>query len=222
MVRPKQRKARQRREWTQGHLLQLSCGHDLFGDGFGGPVKRALPDQLRDWITPAVDDDMRRCWNCHADEVMRDHTNLKPCSRPFAWWRYSASEPRDACREEAEQLHGLGLLSDDEINARRVLDADTEEKEEQYPMHRVNRIYRRRFSWWHCVAQQPRDYELCEVAQIVAVKGQNEIEQRLLDDPAQALKDIRYLKKDKLPSDILRHLEEDELRLLGLDCLVLD
>ena len=69
---------RRPRQVTGGHLLELRCGKDYFGDGFG-------------------DDEAWRkeAWETHRATVMERHREkFGLFTRPWAWWRFDAPKPR--------------------------------------------------------------------------------------------------------------------------------
>lgn len=64
------RKARrQRREWHDGHFMQLNSGWDFFHDAWGDLSKVPM-DQRDSWPTPEILADMRECWATHREAVI--------------------------------------------------------------------------------------------------------------------------------------------------------
>jgi hypothetical protein len=92
------RRPKLRRGWPKGHREQLLTG-STFSDGFG------RPDDPR-WFFD--EEAARRCWDELCDQLMREHLacvdeqareegvppEFGPGTRPWAWWRYDAPEPR--------------------------------------------------------------------------------------------------------------------------------
>ena len=60
---------------------------------------------------PPTEEELRRAWQVVRHSVMRRWVRDHPMTRPPAWWRYSAPEPRDEADEsEGEYLRRHGLL----------------------------------------------------------------------------------------------------------------
>jgi hypothetical protein len=58
-------------------LRYLQTGSSIFGE-----VER-LPEETR-----------REAWDTARDDILADHIQESPGSRPFAWWRYEAKQQR--------------------------------------------------------------------------------------------------------------------------------
>ena len=92
-----------RHGWPRGAVFHLLTGNDFFSDGFGQgdafdrESARAAWGELRDRVEAALAERQR---SCHGEY---------PLLRPWAWWEFSALEPRDYSVSEAEQLDRLGL-----------------------------------------------------------------------------------------------------------------
>ena len=104
-------KRRSRREWTDTHQLQLRTGHDYLGECWG------------DHPTAADLKEMRQAWQDCKDTVLAEHIERFPCTRPWAWWKFGAPEPRDESVDEKVQLHLLGIPSGQEYIAYEKLEA---------------------------------------------------------------------------------------------------
>src|SRR5262245_4202926 len=86
------RKPKFRRGWTEGHLIQLLCGHDWFG-GWG-----RLEDLPAVELVAAVDD-MAACWHAHRDEVTPENFGLNHEGEPwFADYAYDSQRLINECR----------------------------------------------------------------------------------------------------------------------------
>jgi len=103
-----------REEFGGGKLLQLKCGQDFFGDGYG---RREVADR----------EAMRRDWRLHRAEILRDWIAEHPCSRPWGFWQLESlpGSPKMAGLEsvvmdgklvsQRDYLRDAGLLSVDEL-----------------------------------------------------------------------------------------------------------
>ena len=98
------RKSRSRREWSDAHQLQLRTGFDYFGEAWSD---HPTPEDLKE---------MKTAWSDCGEDVIAEHLDRFPCSRPWGWWKFSAPAPRDESIPEREQLLPLGILSRDEIH----------------------------------------------------------------------------------------------------------
>ena len=97
------RKSRSRREWSDAHQLQLESGFDWFDEAWSDhPSAAALKE-------------MRQAWSDCRESLLAKYFDQLPCTRPWAWWKFSAPSPRDEAIPEREQLSRLGVLSADEI-----------------------------------------------------------------------------------------------------------
>ncbi|MCC6228523.1 MAG: hypothetical protein IT432_04775 [Phycisphaerales bacterium] len=56
----------------------------------------------------------RRAWEELRDELLPEFIREHPLTRPWAWWRFDAPEPRSPLEPEREYLTRLGLLSPEE------------------------------------------------------------------------------------------------------------
>ena len=84
MPRVMRRPHRRRSTWGKGHIDQLLSGHGFcFTENFGNESRGTLDDEL-----------MQAAWVELGDELLDAWTIENPCSRPYAWWRYSAPERR--------------------------------------------------------------------------------------------------------------------------------
>ena len=100
------RKSRARRTWTDAQELQLRTGFDYFDEAWSDH--------------PSATDlkEMRQAWQDCKDTVLAEHIERFPCTRPWAWWKFGAPEPRDESVDELEQLRPMGVLTRDEIHRR--------------------------------------------------------------------------------------------------------
>lgn len=82
------RKAKHRREGiTPAHIEQLLTGHDFFNQAFGRTLFHPS--------TPAhAYDAMREAWEDLRDELLPAWIAENPGTRPWAWWKFDAPEPR--------------------------------------------------------------------------------------------------------------------------------
>ncbi len=78
MPRRTRKPKRRPRQVTGGHLLELRCGKNFFGAGFGD------------------DEEWRRsAWSDNRETVMARHREKHgPHTRAWGWWKYDAPEPR--------------------------------------------------------------------------------------------------------------------------------
>lgn len=84
---PRVRRIAKRRYSSYGpqHIRQLKTGHDFFGDAFGSDQR----------LNGKVDiEAMHEAWEQLGDEILAEWIMENPGSRPFAWWLFSAPEPR--------------------------------------------------------------------------------------------------------------------------------
>lgn len=101
----KRRIPRLRRRAVLGpqHTIQLQCGFDHLGIGFGEGV---------DFDSEAA----ARAWNELREAIMSDWLERRPCTRPWAWWRFDRAMDRPHGRSlERIYLHAHGLLSPAEV-----------------------------------------------------------------------------------------------------------
>ena len=75
--------ARRRREDPAPEPLTLEQRERLL-TGF----QLSLPEPFED------EDDARRVWALHREELLADWTSNRPGTRPWAWWAFEATEPR--------------------------------------------------------------------------------------------------------------------------------
>jgi len=74
---------RAQRGWTEEHLEQLRTGHDFFGDAFGRDDRETFDEELA-----------KQAWDEVGEQITAEHIAHSPGSRPWAWWHFSAPEPR--------------------------------------------------------------------------------------------------------------------------------
>ena len=84
MPRVKRRTKRRKTGYTEAQVDHLLTGHDMFGDGFGtdGPSGECNVDA------------MHAAWLDLRDKLLRQWIAEQPGTRPYAWWRFDAPEPR--------------------------------------------------------------------------------------------------------------------------------
>lgn len=101
----RKRRPKARSTVTSGMLLQLRCGWDYFGDGFGGFKTGRDLDYER----------AQRVWREYKDVVIEAATKRHgPGHRAWAWWAFDAPERRNEEVAEVAQLAKMGLLTDEE------------------------------------------------------------------------------------------------------------
>ncbi|WP_232199382.1 hypothetical protein [Thioalkalivibrio thiocyanodenitrificans] len=88
--------------WCRGELLNGPCW--LAGLGYHS----YLPETICD------DERMRRDWERHRDQLLAEWSATNAGTRPFAWWKFDAPEPRPEAEAEREYLARHGLLTDEE------------------------------------------------------------------------------------------------------------
>jgi hypothetical protein len=68
--------------------------------------------------TPPSDDVLRAAWELLREELIAEHVAAEPGTRPWAWWRFDASEQRRLVagdhETEVAYLRRLNLLTADE------------------------------------------------------------------------------------------------------------
>ena len=146
MVRVKKRAARLKTRWTDEQLHRLLCS--------GAPALYSLIEQ-----TPNADEWnlLQPSWDANHETLLAEYRAKRPGKRPFAWWKWEASEPRDESMPETEQLWRLGEL--DEAEARDHFENTGYGLPAKWPTD-----YRRAWFWWHQRREKtPRRYELPEV-----------------------------------------------------------
>ena len=97
---PRKRRLAKRRkliELTTQHFYQLRTGNDFFDDAFGRNPNLRL---------------MREAWEKHRENILTQWIAANPGTRPWAWWKFDAPEPRPEGEGEADYLGRLGLLTD--------------------------------------------------------------------------------------------------------------
>ena len=128
----------------------------------------------------------------------------RPCTRPWAWWRWDAPEPRSEALPEPEQLDRLGLLSEEEQDALREAELVGNEP--------FRRYFRRPWIWWH--DRGDRDWSKPEAIQLVELDVLTEFERKVLADPSPTMAKIVSYQTAltdeektflKLPKDHHRH-----------------
>ena len=84
-------------EFDGWELYRLTTGHDI-----GGPMRFPHYDKRNFDYT-------ERRWNAVKDEVLSHWVANFPGTRPSAWWRFSAPEPRRESESEHAYLDRLDL-----------------------------------------------------------------------------------------------------------------
>ena len=107
MPRGVRRRVKSKMEWTREQRRQLLTGFEFFGQGFGreGSIHRPIDLDLA-----------REAWEELRAELLPEFIASKPFSRPWAWWRFDAPEPRTT-ESERDYLVRLDLLTDEERRA---------------------------------------------------------------------------------------------------------
>lgn len=81
MPRGIKRRAKAKIEWSASHRRQLLSGHEFFGDGFGRGESLDL-------------EAAREAWGDLREEMLPEFIREHPFTRPWAWWRFDAPQPR--------------------------------------------------------------------------------------------------------------------------------
>ena len=142
---------RSKRDWTLEHYSQLQSGYDFLGGGWG--------DELRphaDW--PDADErhaDMVECWQTNRDEIIRQHVEKFPCTRPWFYWQHERK--RDETTAESWQLFRAGELADVEIA----------ETLRHWQDGLARRHFRRPIGWWLHASPVPKSFVKTEAQQLV-------------------------------------------------------
>lgn len=108
MPRVKRREKRRTEGYTQGHRIQLENGFDFTPVESGGFGKWHVPPSRQTFD----DDACRQGWHDLGDDILAEWIIELPRTRPWAWWRYDAPEPRPEGETEAAYLERLGLLTE--------------------------------------------------------------------------------------------------------------
>ena len=102
---------KERKAYTDSHVVQLRSGFDYFRDGFGD--LRDLDGHER----PEVLQAMRRAWPVLKEAVMeRDRKHYGLFHRPWSWWRFDrkvADPPRNPSEQKRYLLEN-DLLTEEE------------------------------------------------------------------------------------------------------------
>jgi len=53
---------------------------------------------------PGGEPEERRAWEAHRQELLSEHIEKNPGTRPHAWWRFEAPEPRQRIRQGPKAL----------------------------------------------------------------------------------------------------------------------
>ncbi|WP_033336892.1 hypothetical protein [Thioalkalivibrio thiocyanodenitrificans] len=102
--RTRQRRGGALDDWCRSELLNGPCL--LAGLGY----HTYLPETVCD------DDRMRLDWQRHRDVLLPEWIKANPGTRPYAWWKFDAPEPRPEAEAEREYLARHGLLTDGELD----------------------------------------------------------------------------------------------------------
>jgi hypothetical protein len=149
---------RQQRKYHDGHVAHLRYGNEFIpGDGFGTPETAAEVE--------AITAELKTAWPEMRTQVMFEHIEQLPGTRPAAWWQWDAPEPRNQQLHEPEQLTRLGELQPGE---RSRLIAGLNAEMDCWWQH-----YRRPWAWWQVSSPQPRNYETPEAVQLLAIEQQH-------------------------------------------------
>ena len=88
MPRVRRKLKHRRAGYTDAHIRQLLTGHDYLRKAFG-----------RDTIYGRRDlEGMRLAWEDLRDELLTEWISQHPTTRPYAWWKFDASERRRRSR----------------------------------------------------------------------------------------------------------------------------
>lgn len=69
------------------------------------------PEGVDQCDTPRMAND----WKRHGDSILSEWITQRPGTRPYAWWKFDAPEPRDDSDSEYQYLVRHGLLTEKEI-----------------------------------------------------------------------------------------------------------
>jgi hypothetical protein len=98
MSRLVRRRRNDRCEYTEEHVSALLSGFDFFY-AFTDDVPRFVPSRDReaeggDEEAPVALERKREAWERLGDELLEAWIEKHPFSRPWAWWRFAATEMR--------------------------------------------------------------------------------------------------------------------------------
>jgi len=117
----KRRRKRRATGWTETERVHLLSGHDFFGEGFG-----------REGTGTFDEERARQAWFEIGDELVAEHIHRNGAgTRPWAWWRWSAPEPRRRVDGGAERPAGTRLSFGRPAELRNTEDFEAEYESER-------------------------------------------------------------------------------------------
>ena len=133
------RRGKPHRGYSDAHISELLTGRPRFGRGFGlqlyeADVQYAVAHygaggqwhQSSEAAFVVADAEAQHAWDDLKDRLLAEWIELRPCCRPWAWWRWDSPSPHQADMSEGVFLaeHGL-FLHDAEAAAWAAMTSDT-------------------------------------------------------------------------------------------------
>ena len=219
MSRARRRRSRLRHGWTATDRVRLVTGGHYIGSSVLDTRDRNRPADAphrfrREAWTADELSSMELAWKYFGDELTAEAIENSPGTRPAGWWWFESSKPFDDRVEEPEQLFQMGAMTKDEIKRLRRADEEIEKRESLTVSLQRGSLFRRRWSWWHCLAHEQRDPRSTETKQLIATGRLTKLEMAIVNNPRQAFEE--HWSQDQ-PRYVFSHLGEEERTLLGLD-----
>ena len=133
------RKGKAHRGYSDAHIYELLTGRPRFGRGFGlqlyeadlqyAAVHYGEGEQWHRTSEAALvvaDAEARQAWDDLKDRLLAEWIDLRPCCRPWAWWRWDSPDPYQGGMSEGVFLAECGLfLHDAEAASWAAMTTDT-------------------------------------------------------------------------------------------------
>lgn len=92
MPSPRRKNLGRHERYNEDHILALQTGHDYFWafkrEGISARVRRVEGSDDHEHNAK------REAWELLGDEILAAWVEDKPLTRPWAWWKFTAPEPR--------------------------------------------------------------------------------------------------------------------------------
>ena len=113
------RKGKAHRGYSDSHIHELLTGQPRYGQGFNLRLHEAA-------ALVGADGEARHAWDDLKDRLLVEWIDLRPCCRPWAWWRWDSPSPYQDDMSEGAFLaeHGL-FLHEAEAAAWTAMTTDT-------------------------------------------------------------------------------------------------
>jgi len=170
------RKGKAHRGYSDGHIHELLTGQPRYGQGFNlrryeADVRAAVTHYGDDgqWHRTSeaalvvADGDARHAWDDNKGRILTEWVELRPCCRPWAWWRWDSPSPYQDDMSEGAFLAENGLfLHEAEAASWAAMTTDTTagpDDELGSPWHEVAHYDNGHVNFRHHVAGIPTDAE---------------------------------------------------------------